>query len=137
MDRRIAGGYDCDLTMANGSEVPSDSIPVVEIEELGPVARINHIAYRPWPQLAHVPGTGTGNLAYVPDFLLSAPEYFAGNFTQRKCNAIMVTGHATMVVALPTRLEGIGGLVAGQTILQPLLGVETQNDMDTGMYLNS
>lgn len=126
-----------DLITPNVGTVPADAIPITEIAELGPVAQVNHVAYVPWAYLSHVPGCGTGNLAYVPSFLLSAPEYFAGNATKRRDNSIMIALHAQMITGMPQRLEGIGGLVAGQTILQPLLGVENVNDMGTGAYINS
>lgn len=115
---------------------PSDATPVTTIDELGPVVRVNHIAYVPWQAVSNAPGVGTGNLAYVPDFLLSAPEYFAGNGRKRRDNVPTITNHAPMVMGQPTILQGIGGLTAGQAVTQPLLGVENVNDMNLGYYQN-
>jgi hypothetical protein len=116
-------------------EPPADSVPITEIDDLGPVVKHNHIAYIPWGHVSMAPGVGVGNLAYVPDFLLSAPEYFAGNATKRVDNTFVITQHAQMVVGFPTRLEGIGGLTAGQAVTQPLLGVENENDL-LGYFAN-
>jgi hypothetical protein len=117
-------------TYANYINPPESSIPVTEIDVLGPVVKHNHISYVPWGHVSHAPGVGTGNLAYVPDFLLSAPEYFAGNATKRRDNWPQITWHAPMIVGIPQRLEGIGGLTAGQNVMQSLLGVQQANDLD-------
>jgi hypothetical protein len=111
-------------TRGTGYPIPADAIPVTEIAEIGPVVRHNHVAYVPWANVAHAPGTGTGNLAYIPDFLLSAPEYFAGNATKRVDNVPVVAQHSAMVTGFPTVLQGIGGLQAGQLVSRPLLGMQ-------------
>ena len=116
---------------------PASAVPVDEISKLGPVARSStHAAFVPWRSVAGAPGVGAANMAYVPDYLISAPNYFAGNATLRHANAMNPTGHATMVTGQPTILEGVGGLTAGQFVTGPLLGVENENDMDLGYYNN-
>ena len=121
---------------ASSPPISASAIPATEISLLGPVVKWNHIAYVPWGNVSHAPGVGTGNLAYVPDYLLSAPEYFAGNATKRHDNFPVITHHAPIVIGTPTTLEGIGGLTAGQAVTSPLLSVESVNEMGLGFYLN-
>lgn len=112
--------------------VPAYTNPQMDLESFGPVVRQNHVAYVPAKSWSMVPGVGTGNLAYVPDFLLSAPEALNGNGYLRVPNSITVANRPAMIRYPKTTLEGIGGLVAGQIIHQPLLEVDVDNDASLG-----
>ncbi|HEY1212707.1 MAG TPA: hypothetical protein VGE93_03650 [Bryobacteraceae bacterium] len=111
--------------------VPAFVNPQVELEALGPVVRHNHVAYVPSKSFSGVPGVGTANLAYVPDFLLSAPEWVAGNAAARRPNSITIANRPAVIVAPKRTLEGIGGLTAGQMVHQPLLAVQIDNQGNT------
>lgn len=106
------------------SAVPDYGAPQEDLAALGPVVRQNHIAYVPAGFWSRVPGTGTGNLVYAPDFLLSPPNYFGGNAMLRRPNSIAIALPPAVITQPYTTLEGVGGLVAGQVIHQPLLAVE-------------
>jgi hypothetical protein len=116
------------------AQPPAGESPAADITALGPVLFHDLIAYVPWAPVAGAPGVGVANLAYVPDFLISSPQYFAGNATKRADNFPLIAQHAPMVIGQPTLLEGIGGLTAGQAVTRPLLGVESvnANDMTVG-----
>ena len=106
---------------------PPDATPTQEVAALGNVARHNHIAYAPSPDWSGVPGVGTANLAYLTDFILSSPEWFAGNTSFRNPNSIMIVNRPAFVNAPKTVFDGIGGLTAGQIVGQPLLEVDLNN----------
>lgn len=106
--------------------------PQVELEAFGPVARHNHIAYVPSKAWSGVPGVGTGNLAYVPDYLLSPPMSYAGNGMLRAPNSVMIAQQPVMITRPKAVIEGIGGVVAGQMVHQPLLEVDVDNDASLG-----
>lgn len=117
-----------------GGELPEDTAqtpygvsPAADLAAFGPIVRQNHIAYVPSSDFARVPGVGTGNLAYVPDYLLSAPAWFAGNAMLRVPNSITIANPPVMITQPTVRLEGIGGLTAGQMVHQPLLEVNVNN----------
>ena len=111
---------------------PQTSTPTQDLNALGPVARQNHIAYVPSGSWSGVPGVGTGNLVYAPDFLLSAVEDgMRGNGMSRKPNSIMICQVPVLVNAPKQVLEGVGGLVAGQVVHQPLLEVNINNENTT------
>lgn len=115
------------------SPTPAHVTPAADLEAFGPVHRSNHIAYVPAREFSGVPGVGTGNLAYVPDFLLSGPEWFAGNTVLREANSIMIAQRPAAIVAPKTTLEGVGGVTAGQFVHQPLLAVNIDNgDTEVG-----
>lgn len=114
-------------TPGSDSPVAAHTTPAGELEQFRPVVRHNHIAYVPAPEFSGVPGVGTANLAYVPDFLLSPPNFFGGNAALRRPNAIMIAIAPVMISSPVTRLEGIGGLTAGQLVHQPLLAVNVDN----------
>lgn len=97
--------------------------PQEDLSAFGPVARHNHIAYVPSPSWSNVPGVGTSNFAYVPDFLLTAPAYYAGNAVPAGLNQFNTVKRPAFVVAPKTVLEGIGGVQAGQMAHQQLLEV--------------
>lgn len=105
------------------NRTPANATPTQDLDAIGPVVRHNHIAYVPSPDWSNVPGTGTGNLAYAPDFLLSAPEFFGGNATLRNPNSIMICNPPAFIARPVTTLDGIGGLTAGQVVHQPLLEI--------------
>jgi hypothetical protein len=116
-------------------EVPPDTAytptgvsPQADLAAFGPVLRQNHIAYVPAREFSGVPSVGTGNLAYVPDYLLSAPAWFAGNAALRVPNSIMIAQAPVMITQPKTVMEGIGGLTAGQIVHQPLLEVNILNN---------
>jgi hypothetical protein len=67
---------------------------------------------------------GTSNLAYIPDFLLSAPAWYAGNTVLRAPNAIMIANRPAVITHPKQVLEGIGGLTAGQLVHQPLIALD-------------
>lgn len=119
-------------------ESPSASaIPITERALLGPLAHSAvHFAYAPWRAVANAPGVGVANLAYIPDFLISAPEWYAGHAIRYHQNAFGPTAHATMITGQPQFLEGVGGLTAGQWITGPLLGLQQENDSAEGYYRN-
>lgn len=108
---------------------PEDSTPTRELEHIGPVVRANHIAYVPSKAWAGVPGVGTGNLAYVPDFLLGPPAWIAGVGRLRTPNSVRILNRPAVIVRPKTTLEGIGGTVAGQMVHQPLLEIDVQNGL--------
>lgn len=110
----------------DGDMTPALS-PQADLDGLGPVIRQNHIAYVPAREFSGVPGVGTANLVYAPDYLLSAPAFFGGNAMLRVPNAIMIAQQPAAIVHPTTRIEGIGGLVAGQLVHQPLLEVNVSN----------
>jgi len=117
---------------SNPSEVPEgpgpyDTPPQEDLEALGPVVRQNHIAYVPVKEWARVPGVGTANLVYAPDFLLSPPAWFGGNAMLRQANSITIANPPVVVARPKTVLEGIGGITAGQIVHQPLLEVNINN----------
>lgn len=116
-------------TPENTDNTPFGVTPAADLAAFGPVIRQNHIAYVPDAEFSRVPGVGTGNLAYVPDFLLSPPAWFAGNAMLRVPNSIMIATPPVMISAPTVRVEGIGGVQAGQLVHQPLLEV----NMDTGV----
>lgn len=103
---------------------PADANPTQEVASLGNVVRHNHIAYAPAPEWSGVPGVGAGNLAYLPDFLLSAPEFYGGNAVLVTPNAIVTTSRPAFVNAAKQVLDGVGGVTAGQIISQPLLEMD-------------
>lgn len=107
--------------------IPDGDNPQADLNSLGPVLRQNHIAYVPAREWSGVPGVGTGNLVYAPDFLLSAPNFFGGNAVLRKPNSIMIAQRPAVITHPTARVEGIGGLQAGQLVHQPLLEVDVQN----------
>lgn len=114
--------------------IPPENVPVVaytnpqiELEAFGPIVRHNHIAYVPAKPWAGVPGVGVSNLAYAPDFLLSAPEWVAGNATARKPNSITIANKPAVIVRPKRTIEGVGGLTAGQLVHQPLVAVQIDN----------
>lgn len=111
----------------NTDFTPYGVTPAADLAAFGPVIRQNHIAYVPDQEFARVPGVGVGNLAYVPDFLLSAPAWFAGNAMLRVPNSIVIAQPPVMITQPKTILEGIGGLTAGQMVHQPLLEVQVDN----------
>jgi hypothetical protein len=113
-------------------QVPANATPQMELEAFGPVLRHNHIAYVPSKAFSGVPGVGTTNLAYTPDFLLSAPESIAGNAIPRRANSIMITNKPAVIVRPKVTLEGVGGLTAGQLVHQPLLSAIIDTG-DTGV----
>jgi hypothetical protein len=98
--------------------------PAADLEAIGPVARANHIAYVPSRPWSRVPGVGTANLAYVPDFLLSAPYWYAGNTVLRTPNAVMIATRPAVITHPKQVLEGIGGITAGQLVHQPLVALD-------------
>jgi hypothetical protein len=106
---------------------PDTGTPQEDIARLGPVMRQNHIAYVPIREWSQVPGVGTANLVYAPDFLLTAPAYFGGNAILRQPNAIRIATPPAAITHPKTVLEGIGGLTAGQVVHQPLLEVNVDN----------
>lgn len=108
---------------------PVQNTPAVELESFGAVARHNHIAYVPAKSWARVPGVGVANLAYVPDFLLSPPAWIAGGGLLRQANSITITNKPAVIVRPKVTLEGVGGIVAGQIVHQPLLEVDVQNGL--------
>lgn len=112
--------------------VPAYTNPQIELEAFGPVIRTNHIAYVPAKAWALVPGVGTGNLAYAPDFLLSPPMSIAGNGMFRTPNSITIANRPAMIKRPKAVFEGLGGVVAGQVVHQPLLEVDVQNDAVLG-----
>jgi len=103
---------------------PEDATPTQEVAQLGNVIRQNHIAYVPAPDWSGVPGVGAANLAYAPDVLLSAPEFFGGNAVLRTPNAITIANRPAFVNAAKQVLDGVGGVTAGQIIGQPLLEMD-------------
>ena len=117
--------------------VSPSAVPITEISQLGPIAiSATHAAFVPWAPVSGAPGVGVANLAYIPGFLMSAPNYYGGNATVRRANAIQIATHATMVTGQPSFLEGVGGLTSGQIITAPLLGMQQQNDNDSLGYFN-
>jgi hypothetical protein len=103
--------------------VPPTSTPVQDIANLGPVVRHNHIAYVPAASWSLVPGVGVANLAYVPDFLITAPDFATGRSTRSGANRFVPVHRPVAIVAQPTVLNGVGGIVSGNTQLQQLLEV--------------
>lgn len=108
-------------------ENPEQSTPALELEHFGPVARANHIAYVPAKSWAGVPGAGTSNLAYIPDFLLTPPAWIAGAGILRPPNTIRLFVKPAVIVQPKRTIEGIGGIVAGQIVHQPLLQIDIEN----------
>lgn len=108
---------------------PEQSTPQAELEHFGAVARQNHIAYLPAKPWSGVPGVGTGNLAYLPDFLLSPPQWIAGRGQLRQANSINIASKPAVILNPKTTLEGVGGIVAGQIVHQPLLEIDVQNGL--------
>jgi hypothetical protein len=106
---------------------PDLANPQEDLAAFGPVLRQNHIAYVPAKEWSQVPGVGTANLAYLPDYLLSPPAWFAGNAMLRQPNAFMIAQTPVAITQPKTVLEGIGGLTAGQMVHQPLLEVNIAN----------
>jgi hypothetical protein len=106
------------------SEVSNVSNPAADLARIAPmVFASNDIAYVPASPWSQVPGCGVANLAYVPDFLLSAPAWFAGNAIP-VTHALVETVKPYAVVASKQVLEGVGGLVSGSTALQQLVEVQ-------------
>lgn len=108
------------------------STPQQDLDNLGPVVRQNHIAYVPQPAWSNVPGCGIGNLIYAPDFLLSAPEWFAGNTHLRTPNFPMIAKPPQMIIESTVTTDGIGGVQTGTLALQQLLEVSVDNSQITG-----
>lgn len=108
-------------------DTPFGVAPALDLAAFGPVIRQNHIAYVPSPDWARVPGVGVANLAYLPDYLVSAPAWFAGNAMLRTPNALMIAQSPVVITHPKTVLEGVGGLTAGQMVHQPLLEVNINN----------
>src|SRR3954470_10964429 len=95
-------------------EVPEDTTqtpygvtPAADLAAFGPIIRQNHIAYVPSSDWARVPGVGVANLAYAPDYLLSAPAWFAGNAMLRVPNSITIANPPVMISAPTVKVEGI------------------------------
>lgn len=106
---------------------PPSTTPSQELAVLGPVVQHNHIAYVPSAQWSGVPGVGTANLAYVPDFLLSAPESVSGNAITVQPNQFTLVNRPSFVNAPKQVADGIGGITAGQIVGQALLEVSLDN----------
>lgn len=119
------------LQPPTNSIAPGQSNPAQDVADLGPVVRHNHIAYVPAKGWSGTPGTGTGNLAYVPDFLLTAPYWVAGNAVNVLPNAFKTTHAPFAVFGGKTVLEGIGGVQHGGTALQQLLEMQVVNGSGT------
>lgn len=97
--------------------------PTQDLANLGPVAFHNDIGYVPAKSWSGVPGVGVSNLAFVPDTLLSAPQYIAGAGELVPANSFAPTHPPLQVVDQPVLLSGLGGSVAGSLTLYPLLEV--------------
>lgn len=109
--------------------LPDAGPPAADLEAFGAVARANHIAYIPAKPWSRVPGVGTSNLVYAPDFLLSPPQWIGGSGLLRSPNSIAIASKPAVIVHPKTTLEGVGGIVAGQLVHQPLLEVDIQNGL--------
>lgn len=108
-------------------DVPQSVTPAFDLESFQPVLRANHIAYVPAREFSGVPGVGTANLAYVPDFLITAPAWYAGNTRYARPNAFTLANRPAAIVHPKTTLEGVGGVIAGQIVHQPLLAINIDN----------
>jgi hypothetical protein len=104
---------------------PEQNTPAAELESFGPVARANHIAYVPSKAWAGVPGVGTGNLAFVPDFMVSAPQ----GLGMLRPQGWGILNRPAVITRPKQTIEGLGGIVAGQIVHQPLLEIDIQNGL--------
>jgi hypothetical protein len=106
---------------------PDTGAPQEDLSRLGPIIRQNHVAYFPVREWSRVPGVGTGNLVYAPDYLLTAPAFFGGSGRLRQPNSIRIAQAPAAITHPKTTVEGLGGVTAGQIVHQPLLEVNVSN----------